>query len=146
MLSCLAPMGAALPGTLSNMTATLELFTTALSTSPVLADGGDGGRGLFTIYGPASAGGLLVYVITVIGLWGMFRKANRAGWLALIPIVNLWNTLRVAGRTGWMILLYLIPIVNIVVAAIIAFDLGRKFGRGESSASFCSSSSPRSAT
>lgn len=82
------------------------------------------------VYGPASGGGLLVYVLVVIGLWGMFRKADYPGWFALIPILNLWTLIKVAGRTGWAILLYIIPLVNIIVALVNAFDIGRKFGKG----------------
>lgn len=82
------------------------------------------------IFGPASGGGLLLYVVVVIGLWGMFRKAGFPSWYALIPILNLWTILKLAGRSGWWLLLYLIPIVNLIITIIVAFDIGRKFGKG----------------
>ncbi|RLP76354.1 hypothetical protein D9V32_05650 [Mycetocola tolaasinivorans] len=75
-------------------------------------------------------GGFFIYVLTVIGLWGVFRKADYPGWLAIIPIVNAVVLLRVAGRSGWLVLLYIIPIVNLVLAIIVALDVARKFGKG----------------
>ena len=74
--------------------------------------------------------GLVGYVITVIALWPMFRKAGFPGWGAIIPIYNAYVLVKIAGYHGALILLYLIPIVNIVFAIIVAVGIGRNFGKG----------------
>ena len=37
--------------------------------------------------------------------------------------------LKIAGRPGWWLLLYLIPIVNFVIAIIVAIDIAKAFGQ-----------------
>lgn len=89
--------------------------------------------------GPGSAiGGMLLLLIymalialVVAGLWRVFQKAGRPGWAALVPIYNNYVLLKIAGRPGWWLLLVLIPLVNIVVAAIVSVDIARAFGRSD---------------
>ncbi|MBC6447536.1 DUF5684 domain-containing protein [Actinokineospora xionganensis] len=72
---------------------------------------------------------LVLSIIAIAGLWMVFKKAGRPGWWAIVPIVNLFVTIKIAGRAGWWILLFLIPVVNIVIAVIVAIDLAKKFGK-----------------
>lgn len=72
---------------------------------------------------------LVVAVITIAGVWKTFEKANRSGWMALIPILNSYVLIRMAKKPGWWILLYLIPFVNIIVYAIVAVELAKNFGK-----------------
>ena len=78
--------------------------------------------------------GTLIYlaliVVVIAGMWKMYEKADEPGWAAIVPIYNVWVLLRIVGRPGWWLLLMLIPIVNFVVAIIVALDLARSFGRG----------------
>ena len=37
---------------------------------------------------------------------------------------------RIAGRPGWWLILLLIPVVNIVIAFIVALDVAKNFGKG----------------
>ncbi len=78
----------------------------------------------------SAVGGLIGYIIYVILLWRIFRKAGRPGWLAIIPIVNAIVYIQVSGHSGWSILLYLIPIVNIVWSIVVAVHLANSFGKG----------------
>ena len=71
---------------------------------------------------------LAVYLLVVIGLWGVFDKAGEDGWKAIIPIYNLYVTLKIIDRPGWWLVLYLIPLVSVVVAIIVYYDLARSFG------------------
>lgn len=92
--------------------------------------------------GAAAAGGLLalsgammfvmmaVLVVMIIGFWRVFAKAGRPGWACLIPIYNAYILLKIAGRPGWWLLLFLIPLVNIVIALIVAIDMAKAFGQG----------------
>ncbi len=72
---------------------------------------------------------LVLVVVVVIGFWKVFTKAGQPGWAVLIPIYNLYVMLKIAGRPGWWLVLFLIPIVNIVVAAILAIDIAHAFGK-----------------
>ncbi len=71
---------------------------------------------------------LAVIAIFVVGMWKVFTKAGQPGWAVLIPIYNAYILLKIVGRPGWWLVLYLIPVVNLVVAAIVAMDVAKSFG------------------
>jgi len=72
---------------------------------------------------------LAVVVVVIIGGWKVFEKAGQPGWAILIPIYNIYVMLKIAGRPGWWLLLYLIPVVNFVIAIIVAIDIAKAFGQ-----------------
>lgn len=72
---------------------------------------------------------LVLVVVTIAGVWKTFEKANRSGWMSIIPILNSYVLIRMAKKPGWWILLYLIPFVNIIVWAIVALELAKAFGK-----------------
>jgi hypothetical protein len=78
--------------------------------------------------------GVVIYIALVIlfiaAFWRIFTKAGEAGWKSIIPIWNTLVLLKIVGRPWWWILLLLIPIVNIVIWVIVAYNLARSFGRG----------------
>lgn len=80
--------------------------------------------------GVSAGSGLIGYVLMVVALWPVFSKAGRPGWGALIPIYNIYLLVKVAGLHGALTLLYFIPIVNVVVALVVALRIGRNFGKG----------------
>jgi len=61
--------------------------------------------------------------------WRIFEKADQPGWAAVIPIYNLVVLLRIVGRPMWWIILLLIPVVNLIAAALIYIDLSKSFGK-----------------
>jgi hypothetical protein len=73
---------------------------------------------------------IAIIVLVVAGFWRVFTKAGEAGWQSIIPIWNIIVLLRIIGRPLWWIILLIIPFVNIVVSAIIAFDVAKCFGKG----------------
>jgi len=73
--------------------------------------------------------GLIVAVIAIIALWRVFSKAGRPGWAAIIPIYNIYTLVKVSGNSGWFTLLYFIPIVNIIIAVIVALGVAKNFGK-----------------
>ncbi|WP_431279556.1 DUF5684 domain-containing protein [Leifsonia poae] len=79
---------------------------------------------------PSFTGGLIGYLLVVLALWPVFTKAGKPGWGALIPIYNTYLLVKIAGYHGALVILYFIPLVNIVVAIIVAFGVGRAFGKG----------------
>ena len=73
--------------------------------------------------------GLVFAVIAIIALWRVFSKAGRPGWAAIIPIYNIYTLVKVSGNSGWFTLLYFIPIVNIIIAVIVALGVAKNFGK-----------------
>jgi len=79
--------------------------------------------------GSSGFASLAVTVLLIIDLWIIFKKAGVPGWGAIIPIYNIYVLIKIVGRSGWWLLLLLIPIVNVVVWIVLAFDLAKAFGR-----------------
>jgi len=91
--------------------------------------------------GGAALGGLLALggtmmlvlmafvVIAIVGIWKVFVKAGQPGWAILVPLYNVYILLKIAGRPGWWLLLMIIPLVNIVIAALVAIDIAKAFGQ-----------------
>ncbi len=73
---------------------------------------------------------LAIIVLIIAGIWKTFAKAGQPGWAAIIPIYNAYILLKVANRPGWWLLLFLIPLVNLVIAIIVAIDVAKAFGKG----------------
>lgn len=73
---------------------------------------------------------LALIVFLAIASWKVFTKAGKEGWAVLIPFYNWIVLLDIVNRPRWWIFLLLIPVVNIVIAVIIANDLAKAFGKG----------------
>lgn len=73
---------------------------------------------------------LIVAVIMIAAMWRIFTKAGRPGWAALVPIYNSLQTIWTAGKPWWWLLMFLIPIVNVVFAVMLAYNLAKAFGKG----------------
>ncbi len=74
---------------------------------------------------------LAVGLAILIGSWRIFQKAGKPGWAVLVPFYNIWVLLDIVGRPGWWLLLFFVPIVNMVISLILAFDTARAFGKSE---------------
>lgn len=68
-------------------------------------------------------------ILIIASWWGMFEKAGKPGWGAIIPIYNLYLVLEVARKPAWWLLLYLIPIVSIVVHIAVCIAIAENFGK-----------------
>lgn len=73
---------------------------------------------------------LAIVVAVIAGIWKTFAKAGQPGWAAIIPIYNVYILLKIANRPWWWLLLMLIPLVNLVIAIIVALDIAKAFGKG----------------
>jgi uncharacterized membrane protein YhaH (DUF805 family) len=73
---------------------------------------------------------LAIMVFVIAGIWKAFEKAGQPGWGILIPIYNIYLMCKIAGRPGWWVLLFFVPIVNFVIAIIMAIDIAKSFGKG----------------
>lgn len=70
-----------------------------------------------------------IIVVIVVSQIKLFTKAGRAWWKALIPFYNIYVWLQIVGRPGWWLILYFIPLVNIVIMIIVAFDAAKAYGK-----------------
>ena len=70
---------------------------------------------------------LIVFLVTVAGMWKIFTKAGRPGWAAIVPIYNIWVLTKI-GDSGvlWFVLsvLFGLPVIKIYI------DVLNKFGKG----------------
>jgi hypothetical protein len=70
-----------------------------------------------------------VLLLTIVSLWRVFSKAGRPGWAVLVPIYNIYTLVKVSGNSGWFTLLFFIPIVNIIIAVVVALGVAKNFGK-----------------
>jgi len=73
---------------------------------------------------------LAVIILLIAGIWKVFTKAGQPDWAVIIPIFNVYILLKVAARPWWWLLLLLIPLVNIIIAFVVAIDVAKAFGKG----------------
>lgn len=71
---------------------------------------------------------LLIFVI--VAMWKVFIKAGQPGWGVIIPIYNIYLLCKIAGKPGWWVLLLFIPIVNLIIAILVALGVAANFGKG----------------
>jgi hypothetical protein len=73
---------------------------------------------------------LVLALVVLAGYWMTFSKANKPGWLAIIPIVNVIVILQIAGKPWWWIILLLVPLLNIIIVFMVFTDFARGYGQG----------------
>src|SRR5580700_3618965 len=72
---------------------------------------------------------MAIMVVLIIGFWKVFEKAGQPGWAILVPFYNAYILLKIAGRPGWWLVLFLVPVVNLVIAILVAIDVAKAFGQ-----------------
>ncbi len=72
----------------------------------------------------------IVAVVSIVAMWVLFVKAQKAGWRSLIPLLNIYTLCQIADGHGWKFILFLIPGVNFVYHLIFNHRLARSFGKG----------------
>ena len=72
---------------------------------------------------------LAIIFVVLAGIWKVYTKAGQPGWASLIPIYNLYILLKIVGKPAWWILLFFIPVVNLVIAIIVAIEIAKAFGK-----------------
>ena len=72
---------------------------------------------------------LAIVILVIASFWVVFTKAGQPGWASIVPIYNLIILLTIARKPLWWILLMLIPLVNFVIAIIVAIEIAKNFGK-----------------
>lgn len=70
---------------------------------------------------------ILILCIVIGSLWVLFQKADKKGYIAIIPFYNVIEVLEMTGLPGYHFLLLLIPIVNVYPLFMISKELARVF-------------------
>ena len=70
-------------------------------------------------------------VLIIASFWVVFTKASQPGWACIVPIYNIIVLLQIAGKPVWWILLMMVPIVNIVIAIMVAVAVAKNFGKSD---------------
>jgi hypothetical protein len=74
---------------------------------------------------------IIIYVITVAGMWRTFEKAGKPGWAAIIPIYNTIVMLEIVGKPIWWIFLIIFPCTSFIFAIWTFNLLSKSFGQSE---------------
>ncbi|HMR17703.1 MAG TPA: signal peptidase I [Sphingobacterium sp.] len=68
-------------------------------------------------------------VVSLYGLWLLFKKAGKQGWEAIIPLYREYVMAQLVGRPTWWVIWLFVPIVNIFVFYGFYLDLVKAFGK-----------------
>ena len=72
---------------------------------------------------------IILYVLRLIGLYGMFEKAAMPGWKALVPLYNTWCMVEKMQLNKVWFFLQLIPVVGFFINIWIYIKFVEFFGR-----------------
>ena len=68
-------------------------------------------------------------IISLYGLWLLFKKAGKQGWEAIVPFYREYITAQLVGRPTWSVILLFVPIVNVFIFYGLYLDLIKSFGK-----------------
>lgn len=117
-----------------------DVSTTSVMEGGILA-------GLLVVIGIVFLVLFVIWILTTIGLWKMFKKANEPGWKALIPIYNNFTLCKLVGvNVYWILILFIAGflsgisdyfrplsyIVGIYFNVLISFSAAKSYGKDES--------------
>ena len=71
----------------------------------------------------------ILTLISLYGLYLLFRKAGKQGWEAIIPFYREYILAQLTGRPTWWVFLLIIPIVNIFIFYGLYLDFIKSFGK-----------------
>lgn len=56
---------------------------------------------------------LVIIILMIASWWTIFSKANKPGYIAIIPIYNIIVLLEIIGKPKWWLLFLFIPVINL---------------------------------
>ncbi len=71
----------------------------------------------------------ILTVVSLYGLYLLFKKAGKKGWEAIIPFYREYVTAQLVGRPTWWVFLLFIPIVNVFIFYGLYLELIKSFGK-----------------
>ncbi|MBP8238627.1 MAG: hypothetical protein KAX50_01595 [Saprospiraceae bacterium] len=73
----------------------------------------------------------LLAAVSLYGVWRVFTRAGKPGWVIFIPVYNQIVQCEIGRKPVWWVVLLFIPIVNLVVSIMIINGLSKAFGKDE---------------
>jgi signal peptidase I len=70
---------------------------------------------------------LLFFVLTLVGLWGIFEKSGYKGWMSIVPFYNLYIWLKIIKKPLWWYIFLLIPFINVFVILLMIVEICKCF-------------------
>ena len=55
---------------------------------------------------------IIIFVVYIVGLWKLFKKAGYQGWEAIVPLYNSWILVKISGLNSWYYLLFLANVIT----------------------------------
>lgn len=74
---------------------------------------------------------LIIWAISVAGMWKTFEKAGKPGWAAIIPIYNIIIMLEIVGKPMIWILWLILPCTNFVFGIWLINLMSKSYGKSE---------------
>lgn len=71
----------------------------------------------------------ILTLISLYGLYLLFRKAGKQGWEAIVPFYREYILAQLTGRPTWWVFLLIVPIVNIFIFYGLYLDFIKSFGK-----------------
>ena len=79
----------------------------------------------------------VIFILTIIANWVLFKKAGENGWKSIIPIYNTVVLFKIAGISPWWVLGYLAAIIPVIGGLVVVgitiyamINLAKAFGKG----------------
>lgn len=72
---------------------------------------------------------LTLAILTLAGLWRIFEKAGKPGFIVLIPFVNIYFWLKITGRPLWWYIFFLIPFINVFMLLVMFVETAKCFAK-----------------
>lgn len=88
----------------------------------------------------------IIYLLTAVGQWKLFKKAGKPGWAALVPVYNTYVLCQIVGVSPWWILVtfiagviagmvpmlsFIMTITSVYFGVLIAVSVARSFGKND---------------
>ena len=70
---------------------------------------------------------LLFFILSIIGLWGIFEKAGEKGWKVLVPFYNWYIWLQIIKKPLWWYIFLLVPFINVFVILLMIVEILKCF-------------------
>jgi len=76
---------------------------------------------------------MILFLVSVVlftaGLWAVFQKAGRPGWITLVPFYNLYIWLQIIRKPVWWYIFLLIPFINVFVVLLMIVETLKAFNK-----------------
>jgi ABC-type sulfate transport system permease subunit len=99
------------------------MFQSDTASAPSSAAATGMGMGMMIVFA-------IIALFLIAAMWKVFEKAGEPGWAAIIPIYNIIILLKIAGKPAWWVILFIVPVVNFIIAILVALAIAKNFGKG----------------